>query len=404
MNRWPLLVLALSAESAAAGMNSGENALGAAEAENPLAYLDPIKVGYKRWVDLGVGRAAEVVTLAVRPPLFHIKGFLNSEESQALIHEAHVQHTAISTMGGTTPQETTENVKKIQNQRTFLQFRKMFKYFDKDHNGVLNKKELGRLLHKAFNMPNHDHDLFLKHHNLTNPMIAEHRLMGIDLAQYREWIMKNHPYIMERYSDQVWLEYGKNSTEPLLERAQKITGLPRTVVSGETSLQVLHYGKLGHYSCHYDSPPSHIPNGQIVRIGTLAVFLNEPEAGGQIAFPGADKEGSQNWNVSDWAGLKDQCQVTDSCTNLGGVIVSPKQGDAVLWYNMKANHWSINGKGGLAYGSHEKTDESFNWNSLHCGAEVSRGEKWLANIWFRASLKKSEHVKVPSTLDHQAHY
>ena len=79
---------------------------------------------------------------------------------------------------------------------------------------------------------------------------------------------------MERHSDQVWLDYSKShKTQALLDRAQRITGLPKEVVSGEESLQVLRYGKLGHYSCHYDSPPSHIPDGQLVRLGTASLVF-----------------------------------------------------------------------------------------------------------------------------------
>jgi len=370
--------------------------LRAEENHNPLAALDPVHVGFVRWIDTGDGQAREVLTLAVRPPLFLIKGFLSGAESEAIINVSHRTMAEKSMMGGPNPTDTTKEVKKQHQQRSFLEFRKMFKIFDKDRNGALTSNELQRLMQFRYNLPNHDHKLFMKRYNFSSPFIWEEKLIGIDLVEYREWIMKNYPHMMERHSDQVWLGYNISQAHSVLHRAQKITGLPKAVVSGEASLQVLHYGKQGHYSCHYDSPPSHIPDGRVVRLGTMAIFLNDPEAGGQIAFPGADKEGSEKWNVTDWSNLKSECQPTNKCTTLGGVVVSPKRGDAVLWYNMKPSHWSVKADGGFTYNWKGKTDDSFDWNSLHCGAEVLKGEKWMANVWFRAIPKNRQ---VPSTID-----
>ena len=28
--------------------------------------------------------------------------------------------------------------------------------------------------------------------------------------------------------------------------------------------------------------------------------------------------------------------------------------------------------------------EALYWNSMHCGAEVKQGEKWMANMWLRS--------------------
>lgn len=374
---------------------------GPEEAENPLASLEPVHVGFTRWIDIGDERTVEVQTLAIRPPLFHIKGLLSSMESQGIIDEAQARRTLESKMGGTLPEDTTKGIRKKQGQVSFLGFRKMFKKFDTDCDGALNKKELARLLHIVFDLPNHDHELFMKRYNFTSPRIWERSLFNIDLLEHRQWIMTNYPYMMQRHSDQAWLPYNSSTTQAVAHRAEKITGLPNAIVTGEQALQVLHYGKLGHYSCHYDSPPSHIPSGTVVRLGTMAVFLNDPEAGGQIAFPGADRMGTDKWNMSDWGDLKSECQATDRCTTLGGVVVSPKKGDAILWYNMKLNHWSTNAKGGFTYHSNSHPDHSFQWNSLHCGAEVSKGEKWMANMWFRAFAERkavSSTIDAPSTV------
>lgn len=407
--KWQLL-LAVSSHSASHPSMAApqKGPVESVDIESRLASLEPIYVGYTRFIESDDGRKVEVRTLAVRPPLFHIRGLLSTTESKALIDEARIRQMDMraSTMGGETVDENTQSITKRQNKRSFSKFRAMFKHFDKDHSGSLNKMELAQLLRNQYDLPNHDHDLFMKWggNNLMSLAIREPQLYSLNLLEYRQWIMTNYPHMMERHSDQVWLRYNSSHTKSLLHRAEKITGLPQAVVAGESAMQVLHYGKLGHYSCHYDSPPSQIPNGQVVRLGTLAVFLNDPEAGGEIAFPGADKEGSETWNASQsverWGNIKSECQATDQCTSMGGVVVSPRQGDAVLWYNMNVTHWSANNRGEFHYHSTGNTYDSFQWNSLHCGAEVSKGEKWMANVWFRAHVTtESSTVEVPTTAE-----
>ena len=56
----------------------------------------------------------------------------------------------------------------------------------------------------------------------------------------------------------------------------------------------------------------------------------------------------------------------------------------MFWYNihlMKVEKWSDDGKQ-IVPGR-----EAFYWSSMHCGAEVKEGEKWMANMWFRSRVK-----------------
>jgi hypothetical protein len=272
-----------------------------------------------------------------------------------------------------------------------------FRAFDRDKNGLLDEFELGNLLSKVFQIANHDHKLFMQYHKLPFPAIQEHVFQKMDLSKYRDWIMENFPHHMQRHSDQIWLAYNRTDTQKLVQRASNLTGLPNKAVAAEKYMQVLHYGKRGHYSCHWDTPPDHCPNGPVVRLGTMVLFLHEPQGGGQIAFPAADKAGSETYNVSQWASLKNECQATDRCTSMGGVVVTPKKGDAVLWYNVQTNHWRNDGEGHFF---HEGSD-SFLWNSLHCAAEVTAGEKWVANMWFRLPHNQrstTSTIAAPSTV------
>jgi hypothetical protein len=362
---WPLIVI---------------TALSSTVAEQ-LAFLDPVRVGHSRLINLGDGHQVEVRTMAMRPPLFYVSGFMSPTEADDLVMEAKAGKRLTSLAQGSEPSLGVAT----------------FRAFDRNRNGELDESELKRLMNMVFLVANHDHELFMSYHSLLMPTITEEVFRRIDFSKYRDWIVQNHPQSMQRFSDQVWLKYNRTDTQRLVRRAGEITGLPEVVVSGESAMQVLHYGKLGHYSCHWDTPPDQCPKGPIMRLGTMVLFLNEPQAGGQIAFPAADKVGSENYNVSDWASVKQQCQVTNPCTTMGGVVVPPKKGDAVFWYNLQTNHWRDDGEGHFL---HEGKD-SFLWNSLHCAAEVQAGEKWIANMWFRAPNSQpstSSTIAAPSTV------
>merc|ERR1712151_279161 len=134
------------------------------------------------------------------------------------------------------------------------------------------------------------------------------------------------------------------------------------------------YPTLGHYSCHHDSSPDSIDMGQI-RLGTLGMFLNDVPKGGELSFPGSDRNDSAGWGQDEWSALEGRCQPTRACTELGGLVVQPRKGDAVFWYNLDPgvvrNLGSKSGKG------MPEGEKAVLWNSMHCGAVVHEGEKWF---------------------------
>jgi prolyl 4-hydroxylase len=121
------------------------------------------------------------------------------------------------------------------------------------------------------------------------------------------------------------------------QRVSTLMGLP--VEHGE-GLQVLHYGPGGEYKPHFDYFPPDDPGsaspmavgGQ--RVSTLVMYLNAVEDGGATIFPEL------------------------------GLSVLPKKGSAV--YFEYAN-------------SHGQLDPL----TLHGGAPVLRGEKWIVTKWMR---------------------
>jgi prolyl 4-hydroxylase len=137
--------------------------------------------------------------------------------------------------------------------------------------------------------------------------------------------------------------FPSNSKDRILRRMERriadLTGLP--VENGE-AIQVLWYQVGGEYQPHYDYFSPNTPGGAAVlerggqRVATLIMYLNTPEAGGETIFPKV--------NIS----------------------VIPKKGTALLFYNC-----NLSGE----------VDPL----TLHGGAPVKAGEKWIATKWIRMS-------------------
>jgi len=93
--------------------------------------------------------------------------------------------------------------------------------------------------------------------------------------------------------------------------------------------------------------------------------------------------GSGGWGVDEWNELEERCQPTAACAQMGGLAVTPRKGDGLFWYNVKPEAFAALQRGGPL--PPDFGDRALVYGSLHCGAEVLEGEKWLANLWFRLS-------------------
>jgi len=134
---------------------------------------------------------------------------------------------------------------------------------------------------------------------------------------------------------------GRNWSDPILVGIEKrigvLTGMP--MENGE-DLHVLRYGVGAEYQPHYDYFNLETPGGMECarrggqRVASLVMYLNTPAVGGETIFPHAR------------------------------ISVTPRRGDAVLFYNCTP-------------------DGLVDPNSLHGGAPVIAGEKWIATKWIR---------------------
>ncbi|MBS0609814.1 MAG: 2OG-Fe(II) oxygenase [Proteobacteria bacterium] len=140
----------------------------------------------------------------------------------------------------------------------------------------------------------------------------------------------------DRTSDGMFFERGENEAVTRLER--RIARLVNWPVENGEGLQVLHYRPGAEYKPHYDyfdpaqsGTPTILKRGG-QRVATLVIYLNNPIKGGVTTFPDVPLE------------------------------VSPRQGNAVFF-------------------SYDRPHPST--RTLHGGAPVTEGEKWIATKWLR---------------------
>ncbi|MEX8492536.1 2OG-Fe(II) oxygenase [Sphaerotilus sp.] len=132
--------------------------------------------------------------------------------------------------------------------------------------------------------------------------------------------------------------FGRGETALIERIEQRIAALVRWPVENGEGLQVLHYRPGAEYKPHYDYFDPAQPGSATIlqrggqRLGTVVMYLNTPEAGGGTIFPDAHLE------------------------------VAPIKGHAVFFSYDRA---------------HPDT------RSLHGGAPVIAGEKWVATKWLR---------------------
>ncbi|MGY8902943.1 MAG: 2OG-Fe(II) oxygenase [Burkholderiales bacterium] len=143
----------------------------------------------------------------------------------------------------------------------------------------------------------------------------------------------------DRTSNGMFFRLGENDVVAKLEaRIARLLNWP--LANGE-DLQVLHYQPGAEYKPHYDYFDPNEPGTPTIlkrggqRVATVIVYLGEPEKGGGTTFP----------NVN--------------------LVVAPKRGNAVFFSYDKPHPSTL---------------------SLHGGAPVIAGEKWIATKWLREGI------------------
>lgn len=117
--------------------------------------------------------------------------------------------------------------------------------------------------------------------------------------------------------------------------------------------QILRYDYGQKYGAHYDA---------LGRLCTVLVYLAEPEEGGETAFPKTSSD--------DWADESQKEYEKDfSACAKGHVAFKPRKGDALLFYSIKPDGTSTDGK------------------AMHTGCPLIRGIKWTATVWIHPTVR-----------------
>ncbi|WP_370679650.1 prolyl hydroxylase family protein [Comamonas sp. GB3 AK4-5] len=140
----------------------------------------------------------------------------------------------------------------------------------------------------------------------------------------------------DRTSEGMFFQRGETPEVQRLEA--RLARLLRWPLANGEGLQVLHYGPGAEYKPHHDyfdpaepGTPSILRRGG-QRLGTVVVYLNEPEEGGATYFPET------------------------------GLRIQPRRGNAVFFRYAQPQAHTL---------------------TLHGGDPVLRGEKWIATKWLR---------------------
>ena len=174
-------------------------------------------------------------------------------------------------------------------------------------------------------------------------------------------------------------------------------------------IQVVQYTKEGGHGCRMDTGDFADP---INRMITISIVLQQPKAGGKMVFPGAEmKEGM---SYRQFRANKEECEPLDKCTSTRtGISALPKIGDAFMWYNMDAPRIKEKKKkeepkrrknSDLMRDEEETPMPTFRIpkhtpliNAYHCDAEVTDGEKWMANIYLNLTPDRKPSGKKKKT-------
>lgn len=151
-----------------------------------------------------------------------------------------------------------------------------------------------------------------------------------------EVIGGNHKHI--RNSKQCWIQKNNPLVKPIFETISRKFGIP---FENAEDLQVVRYQPNQYYNEHHDSCCDNndkcntFVNKSGQRILTVLIYLNNEFSGGYTYFKNLD--------------LK----------------IKPVTGDAIVFFPLAKN------------------SNKCHPYALHAGIPVAKGEKWIANLWFR---------------------
>lgn len=164
--------------------------------------------------------------------------------------------------------------------------------------------------------------------------LIESSVLSNDIDKETQYDVKN------RLSKTLWIKDDEHRIAMKVALlTEKLTKLP---IHNQESLQIAHYDKGGKFNPHYDACNTgtqeyrnKINRNAGQRRATLLIYLNDDYEGGETIF------------------------------NNIHLTITPKKGKGILFWNTNAK-------------------EDIILDSLHCGKEVKKGEKWICTKWTHA--------------------
>ncbi|KXJ22138.1 transmembrane prolyl 4-hydroxylase isoform X2 [Exaiptasia diaphana] len=363
------------------------------EGDYRLYQIDGVETGFVQHVKLQ-GISYKIITRSMKPLLFEIPDFLSENECDRIVQLANQEglmdsgtlDTGYDDFGFRN--ETNHDSDESDSSENESQCKEFMDSFDKSSDRKLNAEELkpffdmystvrfkendirSLLLKLGFDK---DKDGELSYRECLKANVSA-------LEDYIDNIESSDPLYKTRYSQQAWLSVN-NDSDPVLvllqQRITELTKLPREMIENSEHLQVVRYSVYGHFHAHYDSSfkkdkPCCIKNEEqgdtcnLCRYATILYYLNNVPEGGETAFPIADNVtyDEEEYQKKGLDNLSTRCHDSN-------IVVKPKKGTAILWYN----HHLDPSTGGM--GTMDKY-------SLHGGCDVKKGIKWIANNWINA--------------------
>ncbi|XP_068679514.1 transmembrane prolyl 4-hydroxylase-like isoform X2 [Montipora foliosa] len=371
-----------------------------------LTRIDGVKVGHVEDVDLG-DVTRKRITRAMKPPVFEIPNFLSDEECDHIVQLAKGAGLISSVARGGLQSNEEFRIPAIR-YGTAEGMAGYFEGFDLDKNERVTLKEVAAFAKKYhFLVLTEEETLQLLHDSnitelddgfATRDEFEKMNSLGLSDAMYATVL--SHPRHKSRFSEQTWVNQrglGDPILENMVQRVVELTRLPREIIYGSEHLQVVYYGEYGHYHAHFDSETHertdtmccHLLEDvkqaflkgkgcRLCRYITILYYLNDVEEGGETAFPVADNATLDMARMAATRSKFDYYNLSHNC-HKGNLVVSPRKGTAIMWYN----HFLDEESGWMG-----PRDEY----SLHGGCDIRKGEKWIANNWITAPYKDSAHI------------
>lgn len=195
------------------------------------------------------------------------------------------------------------------------------------HAETLSERPLIVVLHNFLSSEECNHLINLARPNLQRSTVVNESSKGSGQIDARR--TSQGMFLIGHHKDKI--------LKSIEKRLSNATSFPKE--NGE-AIQILFYEKGAEYQPHYDFFNPTTPGGALhlqrggQRVATVIMYLNSPVRGGETIFP------------------------------IAKVSIIPEKGKAVLFYNC------------LPSGNTDPT-------TLHGGAPVLEGEKWIATKWFR---------------------